>query len=126
MPTTSEMIEVMQAYERGEPIEYRCKIGSEGSWLPSTEPRWNFAVFYYRVALVKPSINWDHVADKFNYLFLDHWCKDYIVSATHPVLNNRSWHNWGTDAMRASGFKSFKPGTVTCEDSLVIRPGNWG
>ena len=46
--TTKEMIEVMQAYERGEQIEYREKKDSE--WLPLFhDPYWNLSNFDYRV-----------------------------------------------------------------------------
>lgn len=49
--TTKEMIEVMQAYERGEQIECRdCRdLGTE-SWYPvSNDPDWNMSDFEYRV-----------------------------------------------------------------------------
>ena len=48
--TTKEKIEVMQAYERGEQIEYKDK--DEECWFPlhlSFEPDWNWAEFDYRV-----------------------------------------------------------------------------
>lgn len=52
-PTTKEMIEVMQAYERGEQIEYRYKDAER--WFsplhPSFEPVWNWAEFEYRVKI---------------------------------------------------------------------------
>ena len=42
------MIEVMQAYERGEQIEYREKKDSE--WLPLFhDPYWDWAQFEYRI-----------------------------------------------------------------------------
>ena len=50
--TTKEMIEVMQAYERGKQIEYRGK--DEECWFPmhiSFEPEWNWAKFEYRVTV---------------------------------------------------------------------------
>lgn len=45
--TTKEMIEVMQAYERGEQIEYRGR--GSNNWLLSTPPIWNWEYFDYRV-----------------------------------------------------------------------------
>lgn len=44
---TSEMIEVMQAYERGEQIEYRDKC--DYNWYPSQVPSWDWVQFEYRV-----------------------------------------------------------------------------
>lgn len=52
--TTKEMIEVMQAYERGEQIE--CRDWGTESWYPvnndpdwSNDPDWNMSDFEYRI-----------------------------------------------------------------------------
>ena len=49
--TTKEMIEVMQAYERGEQIEFMSKdLRSSAVWTTMTqEPEWNWTEFDYRV-----------------------------------------------------------------------------
>ena len=49
--TTKDMIEVMQAYERGEQIEIRMKtIPENDEWDTMTqEPEWNWSDFDYRV-----------------------------------------------------------------------------
>lgn len=39
MKTTKEMIDVMQAYERGEQIEY--KPTGEEDWIKIEHPKWN-------------------------------------------------------------------------------------
>lgn len=46
--TTTEIIQVLQAHERGEKIEVRDKTGSE--WVEIRYPNWNFAGYRYRVA----------------------------------------------------------------------------
>ena len=46
MKTTKEMIEVMQAYLRGEEIEYRC---CHKDWLECRVPIWNWNSIEYRV-----------------------------------------------------------------------------
>ena len=46
MKMTKEMIEVMQAYERGEQIEIMNKFGE---WIYIDKPIWNWAIFDYRV-----------------------------------------------------------------------------
>ncbi len=53
--TTKEMIEVMQAYKRGEQIEYRIKdFMRDDEWYVQKEfPEWDWKTFDYRVK--KPS-----------------------------------------------------------------------
>lgn len=46
--TTKEMIEVMQAYERGEEIEFRL-ADCEDRWAPTISPLWNWEKFEYRI-----------------------------------------------------------------------------
>lgn len=49
--TTKEMIEIMQAYDRGEQIEFISKdLRSSADWITMTqEPYWNWAEFDYRI-----------------------------------------------------------------------------
>lgn len=49
--TTKEMIEIMQAYERGEQIEYRIKdFMRDDEWYVQKEfPEWDWRTFDYRV-----------------------------------------------------------------------------
>lgn len=47
--TTKEMIEVMQAYERGEQIEYRTDGYEESAWEMVESPLWNWGILEYRV-----------------------------------------------------------------------------
>ena len=46
MKTTKEMIEVMQAYERGEQIQLSKK---DGNWICAQNPNWDWLNFDYRV-----------------------------------------------------------------------------
>ena len=46
--TTKEMIEVMQAYDRGEEIE-KCLVDCEDRWVPATSPSWNWGQTNYRI-----------------------------------------------------------------------------
>lgn len=69
--TTKEMIEVMQAYERGEQIEYREAYGSisnkdewDDSWYEVDEPIWNWVDWDYRVK-PKPTYRPYKNADEF-------------------------------------------------------------
>lgn len=45
--TTKEMIEVMQAYERGEQIEHRDRCGD--NWYLSQVPSWDWVQYEYRI-----------------------------------------------------------------------------
>ena len=48
-----EMIEVLQAYERGEQIEYR---NDDRNWEIATHPSWSFKDFDYRIAPKKMTL----------------------------------------------------------------------
>lgn len=52
MKTTAEMMEVMQAYERGKPIEMSYNDGI--TWFVLTSPAWDWARCDYRVEVTKP------------------------------------------------------------------------
>jgi len=52
--TTKEMIEVMQAYDRGEEIEFRLADCEDDRWAPTASPLWNWDNFEYRVKLEEP------------------------------------------------------------------------
>ena len=47
--TIREMIEVMQAYERGEEIEMGYTDDDEGEWVSVEVPIWNWGVLDYRI-----------------------------------------------------------------------------
>jgi len=50
----SEMIEVLQAYEMGEKIEYR---NDDRNWEIATHPSWSFKDFDYRIAQKKKELS---------------------------------------------------------------------
>lgn len=50
MTTLNEQIEVMQAFGRGEAIEYTCpEVHLKGIWYHATTPIWNWECYDYRV-----------------------------------------------------------------------------
>ena len=73
----------------------------------------------------KPSINWDHVADKFKWLAMD---EDgiYFLFAEKPEFDEEDgiWKAVWVDCIESTGFKSFIPGTCAAKDSLIERPKN--
>lgn len=58
--TTKEMIEVMQAFERGEEIEVSCV--NEDNWVHTMLPSWNWKEYKYRI---KPIFKEEKIEPKF-------------------------------------------------------------
>ena len=61
MKTTKEMIEVMQAYDRGEQIE----AGYNGVWVDIDMPEWSWVLLDYRVKPKKKYIPFDTAEEFF-------------------------------------------------------------
>lgn len=120
-------IEVMQAYLEGRQIQ--VKEPHEEHWEDIEEPTFSsWGMLQYRVKpeiIEKPSINWDHVSDKFNYLALDR--KGDIESAwfyTHKPFWDYGWNSAPGDTVaEATFFKSLNPGNCEPQNSLICRPG---
>lgn len=58
MKTTKEMIEVMQAYDRGEQIE-ACILGEPKKWFDCKNPAWSWDKNDYRVKPKKKYVPFD-------------------------------------------------------------------
>ena len=88
MKTTKEMIEVMQAYDRGEKIE----SGYGGVWVDIDMPEWSWGLRDYRVKPKKKYIPFD-TAEEFLTAYRKHGetvrCKldDELY---HAYINNRA------------------------------------
>lgn len=101
MKTTKEMIEVMQAYDRGEQIE----ILMNGKWKDNCKPLWEWVHFDYRVKTKKKYVPFD-TAEEFLEAQRKHGCelikiedgkeKEHYVSVTFDgnvfehIAENRS------------------------------------
>ena len=59
MKTTKEMIEVMQAYERGEKIEVHYLYNYKDYWITCGTPIWDWHNFEYRVKPKKSYVPFD-------------------------------------------------------------------
>lgn len=113
MKPISEMIEVMQAFERGETIEYF----NYKRWHVLTSPSWNWEMYDYRVKQkTKPSINPEHVAEEWKWLAKDASGDCYLYK-DEPVKDDASWFNYPSHC--ANGFSSLVPGNCDWQDSLV-------
>ena len=59
MKTTKEMIEVMQAYDRGEKIVVHYLYDHKDYWIPCVTPVWDWNNFDYRVKTKKSYVPFD-------------------------------------------------------------------
>ena len=84
----------------------------------------NVTLFTYPIeitkAVTKPSIDWSHVSEEFQYLAMgaDGRCWLWV---TKPAPFQEQWCG-GSLAIKAENFSSSIPGTCDWRDSLVKRP----
>ena len=84
-------------------------------------PSW-FSYYKYRKAQTKPSINWNHVSDDFNWLAIDSFGNGYLFAKKPQVFTK----GWSQSYVKANSLKSFNSGNCDWIDSLVKRPGYEG
>lgn len=127
-----EKLALMTAWVDGEFIEWRA--AGWKTWKFTTEPNWQLH-HAYRIApkpVVKPSLNWDHVAPEYVSLVVDEdgagWLYTKPPRASGEGFIYQQGRGWGT----AYAFTSFNPGSFVpnkngivenWQDSLVYRPG---
>ena len=70
-------------------------------------------------AIAKPSIDWDHVSEDFQYLAMDADGRCWLW-VTKPELFQEQWRGCGLTT-KAENFASFTPGSCDWENSLVKR-----
>jgi len=127
---TRQKIEVMQAYLDGKTIYYHI-IDDEG-WKATANINatgeykddlgWDWCEFVYEVVEVKPSINWNHVDKKYNWLAVDADGRAYLYTRKPRILEGE--YVWGSagEAVSAKGFASLAvPKDVQWDDSLIGR-----
>ena len=84
----------------------------------------NVTLFPYPIeitkAAVKPSIDWSHVSEDFQYLAMDESGLHHLFAEEPEPITVE----WTTHALYiyAEHFASFTPGTCNWKDSLVKRP----
>ena len=71
-------------------------------------------------ATIKPSIDWSHVSEDFQYLAMDADGRCWLW-VTKPAPLQEQWCG-GSLAIKAENFSSFISGTCDWRDSLVKRP----
>jgi len=122
--TAAEMIAVINAHANGESIQYSPVSNDSPAqyWIDCDEPKWAFHINHYRVKpklSQKPSINWEHVAGRFNWLATDESGISYLYTEK-PTFDRGFWLT-DNDYVEVSGFSSFNPGNLSCSQSLVYR-----
>ena len=108
------------------PVEVRfnnertCVYTSDGKYYDDS----NIVLFPYPIeitkAVTKPSIDWSHVSEDFQYLATDEDGSHHLFAEKpEPIVLE-----WAADALyiHAEHFASFTPGTCDWQDSLVKRP----
>ena len=84
----------------------------------------NVTLFPYPIeitkAVTKPSIDWSHVSEDFQYLAMDEDGEFYLYS-DKPLQGNQQWVS-NLTYTPAIHFASFTSGTCDWKDSLVERP----
>lgn len=113
-----KQVKVMQAYLDGKDIEYRYR-GDNKDWVDIQEPSWNWHICDYRVkkAFTMPSINWDQVSDKYNYLAIDMDGNAYLYKI-QPTKNNYEWYH---SSVVGVSHSSFQRGDAPWDESLISR-----
>ena len=77
--------------------------------------------------IVKPSINWDNVHSKFNYLAQDADGSAWLYAEKPQINHSSHWSAVLGGPAKADSHASYDPGTCDWKDSLVERPtGNSG
>lgn len=119
--TREEKLELMTHWIDGGMVEVRYTK----KWAVVRPPSWN-PMSIYRKAQTKPSVNWDHVSDDFNWLAVGGDGKAYL-HGKKPYLD-KTYGFWiSVSATRtARVLSSYKRGTCDFKESLVMRPGHNG
>ena len=118
--------EILHASEGVCPVVVRLKdtrlaaYTSDGKYSADS----NTVLFPYPIeitkATTKPSIDWKHVSEDFQYLAMDE-CGLHHLFVEKPELGEGEWTTYYLYIL-AEHFTSFIPGTCDWRDSLVKRP----
>jgi hypothetical protein len=109
------------------PVFVKFTAGSNSSYTSDGKRNEHYiqSLYPYPVEIVKkvtkPSINWDHVHSRYNYLAEDS-CGAVFLYKEEPFIALNSWAIQGGEAIVAHMFASYVKGTCDWKDSLVKRP----
>ena len=71
--------------------------------------------------VTKPSINWEHVDSRYNYLAEDYGGSVFLYEK-EPFITSLWWESQGGEIAEANMFASYVKGTCDWKESLVKRP----
>lgn len=72
--------------------------------------------------ITKPSINWEHVHSKYNYLAADDMGNAWLYGKEPTIDDDGYWDAELGEFALADTHASYIPGTCDWKDSLVVRP----
>lgn len=117
---TKEMIEIMQAYVDGKPIEFR---DNSRVWMYVQSPVWDWNAYDYRIAQIPDSIDWSHVNPEFKFMARSVTGEVFLFRSKPIVVYGHYWAVRDSSiSCNAKNLASYKQGTVDWKDSLVERP----
>lgn len=130
-----EKLELMVAWIDAVQIQFEYKEANGCVWENTTMPSWDKGT-RYRIApkpIVKPSVNWDHVADVFTAMAVDMSGTWFVYERLPFVQERNEYFSCNGAYARANCLSSLNPGTFVpnerCtienwQDSIVFRPGH--
>ena len=99
-----------------------CTYTTNGKSLESYKNR---SLYPYPVEVVKkvvkPSINWEHVRDKYKFLAQDANGNAWLYWEK-PLMGDGRWLASRGDCSEADSYASYTPGIVDWKHSLIVRP----
>ena len=114
-----EQVKLVMAHHRGEKMEF---LMNTGSWGAKTDGPLG-PLTTYRLAVTKPSIDWSHVHEDYNWLSVEASGRAYLYKFEPVCIDgNRMWDPRGDCFEMARPFASYDPGTCDWKDSLIQRP----
>lgn len=114
-----EQVALFEAWLDGYAIEFKSVLIGD-TFAVLHQPKWDMNG-YYRIALTKPSINWDHVHPDYVWLAMDKNEKGYLY-IDEPEDGDNSWVTSTDEYAAASSHISYKQGTCDWRNSKVRRP----
>ena len=121
---------VVDAIESETPYPINVKFADGGGDTYMTNGRShvnnkNRSLYPYPVEVVKkvvkPSINWEHVRDKYKFLAQDANGNAWLYWEK-PLMGDGRWLASRGDCSEADSYASYTPGIVDWKHSLIVRP----
>ena len=118
--TLEEIKDLFAKYTPGMAV---CISSPSNSIHTTNTPPWDFSTYHYSLVETPPSIDWNHVPEKFKYMATDRDGLTFLYEEL-PTRDNNEWYvdsEYEGEFEEAECFKSYKPGTVYWKFSLVKR-----